>query len=49
MQGLADIPRKVWASLQDMPKGRTFRCSPFYTEEPLPGLKLPYRVAGEGE
>ena len=32
-RGTADIPRKVWASLEAMPKGKSFRCSRFVTEE----------------
>ena len=31
-RGTADVPRKIWASLSAMPKGKTFRCSPFATE-----------------
>ena len=49
VRGVADIPRKVWASLQEMPKGKSFRCSPFFTEDPLPHIKPPYKVAGEEE
>ena len=32
-RGTADVPKKVWASLSVMPKGKTFRCSPFATED----------------